>query len=268
MFWAIPSSMMISLYFANLGLLGTAGLIVAGLVRPKNRGADIAAGAAVGFAYGAAVLVLSGGALLIAATALEPIQDDLLALSQAAWSEAAPHRQASLLEDGMSSRPIDQLLEKYPDLRDVPGDKRGQVFFEKFRADLIAGFPLGIWLAALFLVPFSQLLFTVQVMAAGPLLRRQIRRTAILPAYVERAVPATVLISMVPSFVLAVALSDRFSAKFNTDVPAQLISYLPMFAFLVLGITATFRGWNRPLRLVLHTAWVLGAAVPTVFWNS
>jgi hypothetical protein len=264
--WTTPTWLQAVLYLANLSLLGTAGLIVGVLVRPKNRTADVAAGAVTGFVWGTTVLVLSVGALGAILTAVEPIREDLQSLSEAAWAEPAPPGEQPASEEKARSRPADRLLEKYPDLRKVPPPERGSVFYGKVRADLIAGLPLGIWLSVLLLLPFAVLIFTTQVMAAGPLLRRPGPGPPVLVPYLERALPSTVLIALGCGFAVTPLLRPQL-IRVPINVLSVLISYLPLFGLLVLALTATRRGWPWPLRLVLHAGWLLGVALPTVLWS-
>jgi len=260
---ATPGWVAATLYFANLGLLSTAGLIIGVLVRPKNRAADVAAGAVTGFVVGATVLVLSAGAVGTILIAVEPIREDLQSLSEAAWAEPAPPGERPGPEEKTRLHPAERLLEKYPDLREVPAGERGQVLYQKLQADLIAGIPLGIWLSVLVFLPLAPLVFTTQVMAAGPLLRRHGAHPAVLLPYLERAIPATILLVMAFDFASAAILLRPH----HINVLSMLISYLPMFGLVVLALTATLRLWPWPVRLLLHAGWIFGAAVPTVLWN-
>jgi hypothetical protein len=258
--WATPNWLMTVFYFVSLGFLSFAGLIVAALVRPKNRAADVAAGLITGFVYGAAVLVLSLGAVGATFTAVEPIREDLVSLSEAAWAEPANR------DEYIGPRPVDRLLQKYPDFQKLPPRDRGRVFSEKFRADLIARFPPGIWIGVLISFPLAFLIFTTQVMAAGPLLRQQEGRV-VLP-YLERVVPAMLLIAMAPAIViLPVVLGPMLRRDFPFDLSAVLLSFLPMLGLLVMAFTAVRRGWPWPLRLMLHAGWLFGAGIPSIYWS-
>src|SRR4029450_6318820 len=93
-------------YFTTLFLLCNAGLLIAALVRPKNRSADVVAGAITGLVCGATVFVLAGWLAIIPA-AIDPIRPDIERLSAAAWEGRG-----------------EELLEKYPDLRKVPPRRR------------------------------------------------------------------------------------------------------------------------------------------------
>ena len=274
-FGSPPGWVQAAAYFGFLAMISSAGLIVAVLVRPKTRAADVAGGTVTGLVYGVTVLILSAGALGAVLSGVEPVQDDLRTLSEAAWAEPRPPMDSAQAGEDPTAQPADRLLEKYPDLRAVPPHERGQVLFHKIRSDLISGFPLGIWLMVLVIIPSGVAIFTVQVLAAGPLVRRHGARRAVLLPYFERAVPATLLLAMGSGFVVAAALlrpylSDATRREFsavNIDFGAALVSYLPMFGLLVLALAGTLRQWPRPLRLVLHAGWLLGAAIPTVLWN-
>jgi hypothetical protein len=170
--WPTPPWVADVVFWVTLGIGSTAGLITARLVRPKSRAADIATGAIAGFLCGATVYTLSLGWSLINLTALWPAQADLELLSEAAWT-MPPRGGAADPAQEPRLRPADRLLEKYPDLREVPAHKRGRVLSKKIMADLTAGIPPGIWFGALFVLTVSVPVFTTQVMVAGPLLRRQ-----------------------------------------------------------------------------------------------
>jgi tRNA A-37 threonylcarbamoyl transferase component Bud32 len=245
--WQTPAWVKIVAWLINIVLVSTAGLVIGVLVRPKSRAADFAAGAVTGFVFGATVLTLSVGALLVMATTVRPIEADLESLSEAAWAEPAPKGMPPNPDRNNRPGPRERLLEKYPDLRQVPAQERGQVFYHKVRADLIAGIPLGIWLGALAVLALSVLFFPSQVMAAGPLLRRRGASPQVLLPYFERAIPSLFLITMPVSLIAALTLLRD---------PPQLIWYLPLLVLLALALTSTLRGWSWPLRLLLHAGWL------------
>jgi hypothetical protein len=92
-------------------------------------------------------------------------------------------------------------------------------------------------------------------MAAGPLLRRQGPRLAVLLPCVEVSVLATVL------FVFA--FSAPLGHYFN--LPLRIWHAL-LFVLLGLVLTGTLRGWPWPLRLLLHAGWLFSANMVALRW--
>jgi hypothetical protein len=247
--WAAPTWVKSVMFAAVVALASAAGLLVGVLVRPKNRAADLAAGAATGFVFGATAMTVSGWCLGVVMVAVDPVEKDLEALAEAAWAEPAP----------AGRRPAERLLEEYPDLRKLPARERGKVFYWKIHTDLLAGIPLGIWLGALLVVAWAVPTFTVQALAAGPLLRRHGPRPGVLPPYLERALPVTVLLTLGLGFVLVAALMAR-----RFDARPVLVWFLPGFGLLALAVAAAWRDWPWPLRLVLHVGWLLAVGAAAV----
>jgi predicted Ser/Thr protein kinase len=250
--WAAPTWVKMVMFAAVVALASAAGLLVGVLVRPKNRAADLAAGAAAGFVFGATAMSVSGCFLGIVLVAIHPVEKDLEALAEAAWAEPAPPGQG----------PAERLLEEYPDLRQVPARERGKVFYQKVHTDLLAGIPLGIWLGALLVVAWAVPTFTVQALAAGRLLRRHGARPGVLLPYFERALPITVLLTLGLGFVLAAALMAR-----RFDARPVLVWFLPGFGFLALTVAGAWRDWPWPLRLLLHAGWLLALGAAAVLFR-
>jgi hypothetical protein len=137
--------------------------------------------------------------------------------------------------------------------------------YQKVRADLIAGLPLGIWFGALVVLGAHVPLMTIQVMAAGPLLRRHGARRAVLP-YLERVVPAMFLIVLGLGLLGGLAAAEILRTRFGIDLYAFVFWYILALTLLVLTLTGIWRGWSWPLRLVLHAGWLLGLGLVAVRW--
>jgi serine/threonine protein kinase len=258
--WAIPVGVKSAIYFTCMVLFSTAGLVTGVLVRPKNRAADVAAGAATGLVCGATVFALTGW-LILTLVAVDPIGTDLRQLSDAAWAEPPPGGGAPGPAGKTGRRPVERLLERYPDMRQVPARERGEVFYQKVRADLIAGFPLGIGLGAVILLAQYVALFTIYVTAAGPLLRRHGASPVVLLPYLERAVPATALLYLVWGGAVALTLMAHL-----VNVRPGLIWFLPVLGLLALALAGTLRGWPWPLRLLLHAGWLFAMGLLVVLF--
>src|SRR5262249_39663151 len=95
------------------------------------------------------------------------------ALSTSSWSPRAFSWPSPVPAGKNQVRAVERLLEKYPELRELPVRQRGRVLYHKLQADLLAGIPLGIWSGVLFVLICSVGIATIQVVAAGPLLRGQ-----------------------------------------------------------------------------------------------
>jgi serine/threonine-protein kinase len=264
----IPGWVQTPLYFTGLCLMSTAGLIIGVLVRPKNRGADLAAGAVTGFVFGGTVLTLTMGAVSVIVAAVDPLREDLWLLSQAAWEQPAPAGERPRPGGAARSQAADRLLEKYPDLRQVPVRERGGVLYHKFRADLIAGIPVGILVGVLFFLTWSMVICTIQVVTAGPLVRARGARPAVLLPYLERVIPAMVLLAMGSGVLIAPIFLNHYLAALNVDYRRMFLSFLPIFGLLALALAGSWRGWPWPVRLGLHAGWVVSTALGIIFWRG
>jgi hypothetical protein len=260
--WHLPNWVKLATWLAMLGLMSTAGLIIAALVRPKNRAADIAAGVVTGFVFGATASTLSIGSFCVTLTAVKPVERDLELLSWAARAEPTPKADRPDPSGKTRPTPREQLLEKYPDLREVPARDRGWVFYVKTRTELVAGIPLGTWAGALLVPAVTVLLLTIQTMVAGPLLRRRGPRPAVLFPYLERICPF-----MLGGAVTAGAFGAEAVLKISIFRPL-LFRYLLLYGLLTLALTGTLRGWPWPLRLLLHAGWLFGTGYLMVGWLS
>jgi hypothetical protein len=226
--WQLPGWFRLALFYGTVFAGTVMGLVTAFLVRPKNRAADVAAGAITGLIAGVIAFALSYGWLLVDFTAVHPVEADLKILSEAA---AAGHTEA--------------VLAKYPDLRDTPANERAQLLYHKVRADLLTGIPMGIWLGMLYIVGIFGGVCTCETMAAGALLRRHGQLGPMVLPYVETAVPSSVLICFAFG-----ALAGFYFNLFTLHV-----WHLSMVAFLVLAIVGILREWHWGVRVALQLGW-------------
>jgi hypothetical protein len=115
--WQAPAVLGTSIYLLTLFLFATTGLFPALLIRPKNRAADVAAGAITGLVAAITAFALSVGWFGVLLATIDPVDEDLRLLCRSAGDERAAER----------------LFDKYPDLRDVPAASRGDVLYRKLR---------------------------------------------------------------------------------------------------------------------------------------
>ena len=249
--WSVPGWIHWVVYLTLLILGSTVGLLIAALVRPKNRGADVAAGVFTGSIAGLTVFTLTAGLLAVITTAVEPVRADLRNLAEAAWSESPSQGKPGSSPEPTPTPPQARLLNKYPDLHHIPPRERGEVFYQKIRADMIAGIPLGIWIGVALPLLGAALVFVIQVAAAGPLLRQFGPRPAVVLPYFERVIPALALLGQLIGLITLKGL-------LGMDYTRQVLPwYLALFGFLSLTLLGTIRGWAWPIRLLLHVGWIV-----------
>jgi eukaryotic-like serine/threonine-protein kinase len=247
---------------AAIGLPTVVGIIVLGLlvvllVRPRNRAAEVAAGAVTGLITAMASFAFGTGWMFVVFTTLYPqtfADSDLWLLSETAWVEPAPES-ATAPPTTARRAAAQRLLEEYPDLQQVPPADRGRLLFHKIMADVTARTPWGIWLGLIFAVGTCVTVSLAETLAAGVLLRRVGQARAVFWPYIELAVPGTVLIMGLASGIV------RLSVGWFALHPAHMAVALLMFVFLALAIAAVLRGWHWLARAVLHAAWLANLVV-------
>ena len=250
----VPTWVTISIALPSLVLIIILGLLVVLLVRPKNRAAEIAAGAVTGLVAGMAGFAFGAGWLFVAFVTLYPetfAESDLRLLSETAWVEPAPEADTPARRATSGRAAAERLLEKYPDLIQVPPPERGDLLYHKIMADLSARTPLGIWLGMVFALSVCVSVSLAETLAAGVLLRRAGQGRAVIGPYIELAVPGAILIVGLASGAV------RLSVGWFAAHPAHLLIALLMLCFLALAVTAVLRGCHWLVRAGLHVAWLL-----------
>jgi serine/threonine protein kinase len=227
--WQVSPLLGGSLYLLILLDLACTGLFPAFFIRPKNRAADVAAGAITGLVAAITAFALSFGWFGVLLTTVDPIDEDLRLVSRAALDE-----------------PADRLFQKYPDLRDVPAGSRGDVLHDKLRADLIARIPLGIWLSMLYILGVSESICIVGTMAGGPLVRRHGRSLAVILPGLEIGFPCTLLVGL------------AFGVPFTLFLERATLEiwHAALALFLVLALVAALRRWPWYIRLLFQAGWL------------
>lgn len=165
------------------------------------------------------------------------------------------------------------LVEKYPDLRRVPPNRRGEVFARKIAYDLAMNTQLGIWSGVGGSLGLFTVLATAEALAAGYLLRRRGRVFAVLLPYLELLVPSMLVLlipgamlrfSTVPASLasgadeldLAVLAQRRYPALALLSSEAVMLPVLGLVVLLAaLAITGVLRGWRWQLRLAVYAVW-------------
>jgi hypothetical protein len=257
----IPSWLPTAVLVPALLMTSALGLLVVLLARPKNRAAEVAAGAATGLVGGMAGFAFGGGWLFLIITTLLPVNQedsDLRLLSETAWVAPGPAPGKPPAGARAQHSPADRLLERYPDLRRVPAAERGQLLYRKILGDVTMGIPLGIWLGLLLLLGMGVTISLAETIAASILLRRLGSARAVVWPYIELAIPWVVLCMVL------IGGSFRFLYGWFTGHTGQLLLLLLGLVLVVLAITAVLRGWHWLLRCLLHASWLVSLGV----WRS
>jgi hypothetical protein len=213
-------------------LLVAAGFLVAGLVRPKNRPADVIAGVLAGICAASIVFLLCFS-WIFAYRQMNNTTQDLVDVAQAESG------------DGISAR----LMQRYPSLQMADVENQAQVAWNLVQYRHITGAAIGVasgfFLSILICIPPC----LGETMLAGWLLRRhQTLRAAALP-YLEIGLPFGVLgANLIMHQVLALMGFVQTSVSMST----AFALYIPLIA----AIIAAFKQIHWPWRLLLHILWV------------
>jgi hypothetical protein len=238
--WQMSPVLARSLSLLMLLDLACTGLFPAFLIRPKNRTADVAAGAITGLVAAITAFALSFGWFGVLVTAVEPIDEDLRLVSRAAWDEQAAR----------------ELLTRYPDLRDVPAGSRGLYLHSRLRAELTARIPLGIWWSMLYILVVSECICITGTMAGGPVVRRHGRSLAVIVPLLEIGYRSTLLVGM--AFGLPFTI---FLGRVTLEVWHAVLAL-----FLVLALVATLRRSPWYIRLLLQAGWLFALVMLDIRW--
>jgi ribonuclease P protein component len=235
--WRVSPAWGRLVYIVTVLLFAASGLVPAMLIRPKNRAADVAAGAITGLVAAITAIAIAYGWWGVLVATVEPVNEDLQLLSRAAWEAQA----------NPDDRPAaGRLLHKYRDLQRIPVTSRGDVLYHKLRADLTARIPLGIWLGILFMLGVCESVCIAGTMAAGPLVRRHGLAAAVILPYLEIVIPSTALLLLACGMLLNPWVKKG-------DLEAW---HLIMAMFLLLAIVAALRRWPWYARLLLQAGWM------------
>jgi hypothetical protein len=122
------------------------------------------------------------------------------------------------------------------------------------------GIPYGIWLGMLSALLILGLMFIVEMLAAGALLRRHVRVRRMIGPYLELVLPAT----------LVILLAGAVIFRFARDQLSQHSWYLLVLPLVALALTGVLRRWHWTLRALLHAGWVsalCAGVVRSSAWN-
>jgi serine/threonine protein kinase len=249
--WHTPAWLSSCITLLALVTLGAMGLLVASVVRPLNRQADVAAGVVTGLVAAVTMFTLSFGwwSVLAATLGNKAVEDDLWWVSQAAWEEGVgPAAGMGAAVKRPEPGPRERLLTKYPSLEGFPAHQRGRILASKISCDVAAGIPRGIWFGMLASAFLCMVLGGFGTATAGRLLRRDGRLWRVLPGYLEVLVPLAALCAQVFLLLLVPML--------NVPRNLPLWHFALVICLTALAITGALRHWPWPVRVLAQTAWI------------
>ncbi len=228
--WNPPSWLIQVATLSSLLLGASLGLWIALLVRPRHFQADLTAGAVTGLVMGIVLFMTSFGWCAIRLQSATS-DTDLWLVTQAAWST-------------QPEKAYGQLLERYPDLQQVPAEQRALVVHDMLMSEQLSAMPIGMWTGMFLSLSLCILLGISGTAVAGRLVRQHTRFWVLLLKYLEVVFPGAVFLGQV--FLLA--LLGLFSAT-RINLPYW---HPPLvLTTSVLVIIATRRRWFWALRLML-----------------
>jgi hypothetical protein len=244
----VPTNwLLLSLNAGALFALAAMGFAAVRLVRPKNRSAEVATGVMTGLITAVTAFVAGTGWWGVCQTTAVPMHDDLSLVSDAAFA----------IGDGRSEA-AGQLLERYPELKAVRPEIRGDVFHRKLRVDLVAGIPRGLALGLFPTLAICIIVAAFQTAAAGHLIRTRPRWWVAAGAYAEFALTSVMLLNILVTVLILSWFVPRLLPQGSYFWALALT--VPQVVPMTLALVALFRGWRWPWRLPLHALW-LGAVI-------
>ena len=152
--------------------------------------------------------------------------------------------------------PSDVLARRYPDLEDVPTDRRGELYFAKIVADQSSGSASAVALGVVLSLGWFGGLALCGTLTAGYLLRRGDRLRALLVPYLELSITNSVLFGLLLRWCLAPVLETQTAGEFGMYAATLLAMALLNLAICV----AVHRRFNWVVRVTLLVAWLLTLA--------
>lgn len=227
-----------------LGIIGYFGMgyFAALWARSRDCWGDISVGLLTGLAATLATWPMMAVATVLA-QAVVPSLPDLELLAKA--TQSLPTKKAADAPDALPAHPTDVLVEKYPDLKNIPGNERGERFFPKIVADQVVGCFYGVWAGLLLALASSGVLGLCGTLSAGYLLRRGGRPIELILPYLELTVP------------LSGFLCYSMVAPFNPEVVglATWKNFALLLLLPIIAVTGVTYQWHWLLRATLYAVY-------------
>lgn len=228
------SAILMTIFAASIVFIG---FITVVFVKPKNQGADLAAGAIVGLCASLAGFLCCLGSLgVLTNTANE---------------------HSTILDVVREYEPgeVNFAYSKYPELRELDKVQQVDLLLQKNAHDRMFSVPKGVWLGVIasLVVYFIPSLF--EAYAAGPILRKHKTWSQSLMPYIETAFPVAILMTI-------------FAVMFSTWLLFGAVGVLPswslwlLFLLIVIAVVVRRRTWHWSVRIAVQT----GVAIMFAFF--
>lgn len=232
----VPQSVRPTMQFILMSVLALLGFANAMIVRPRSRDVAFLTGTLSGLFAALFSFAISIGWQPINGWAVQQTEPEMRLMSRALWVDSE-----TTLQQARQS-----LLRRYPTLKEMSPEERGEYLADKLVFDQMLGVPSGLWLGlgvAMLIAVFPTIAGTL---AAGHLFQVARSRKQAIIRYWEAAPLATTFFVM---FVLSQFPQVMFS-------PHWLYQF-SFYAALLLASYAAFVGWKWYYRLLLHATWLM-----------
>ncbi len=209
------------------------GYLTARFVKPKHRGADLAAGTIVGFIASLAAFMFALGPLCVL-TSLK--YNDLKYAVQIAVAE--------------NDETPDWVLEQYPELKGFSQVEQVKLLAQKTESDHFFQIPSGIWTGAFVSLAIYFLPCLFETFVAGPIFRRKERWYRELLAYLEITFPVVTLMIVFTLAVITWLILGGCGFRWTIRLAVLLL-------LISVAVIAGRMRWQVPLRLAIQTAFAV-----------
>ncbi len=227
----VASAVLMTIFAATIVFIGFITVI---FVKPKNRGADLAAGAIVGLCAALAGFLFCLGSLGVLT------------------NEKNEHTTILELVREHDSGEVNLAYSKYPELQEFDKVKQIKMLLDKSSHDRLFSVPQGIWLGVIASLAVYFLPSLFEAYAAGPIIRKHKTWSRSLVPYIETAFPVTILMTI-------------FAVMFSTWLLFGAVGVLPswslwlLFLLIVIAVIVRRRTWHWLVRFAVQ------AGVATMF---
>ena len=234
-----PPSFIVPLMLLFAASIVFIGFLTAWFVKPKNRGADLAAGAVVGLTASVAAFLFGLGSMSV----ISCIDRTALEL-------------ATRVTVNSPERVHELILVTYPELIGLSQDKQVELLLAKTSMDYLFLIPRGLWFGMIISLSFYFFPCLVETYIAGPILRRQDKWYWAFCAYWEHTFPIVTLMTLIASAGATLLILGGIGLELG--FPIYFVGSMSLLALFAL-----WRKFGWPIRTVFQVA--LGIAFAYFF---